>query len=289
MASSCVLSPSSARNTTPAATNSAPIGMPRCPVHYNRHHDRRPGVVRAGVGRRAAGVRPELQRARRRRRRHRRPPRRPPRRRPVGRHATPPDTLQLVFSTTKGATAILANLLAERGELDLDAPVASATGPSSPPRARPTSRCGGCSRHQAGLPVPDRGVTLEEVLDWDPVVEKLAASMPAVGAGHAARLPRRDLRLARRRGRAPHHRASPSARSSATSSPARSASTSGSACPTSTSAGSCRSSAGSTPDRPTDLDPAMKEMLEQFMGPDTMLGRALSCHGGAAAPTATTS
>src|SRR2546422_11049909 len=35
------------------------------------------------------------------------------------------DTLQLVFSTTKGATAICANQLVERGELDLDAPVAS--------------------------------------------------------------------------------------------------------------------------------------------------------------------
>src|SRR5215468_1527438 len=34
------------------------------------------------------------------------------------------DTLQLVFSTTKGATAICANLLAQRGELDMDAPVA---------------------------------------------------------------------------------------------------------------------------------------------------------------------
>ena len=34
-----------------------------------------------------------------------------------------PDTLQLVYSTTKGATAIAVNRLIERGELDLDAPV----------------------------------------------------------------------------------------------------------------------------------------------------------------------
>src|SRR4029453_3505134 len=33
------------------------------------------------------------------------------------------DTLQLVFSTTKGATAICASLLVQRGELDVDAPV----------------------------------------------------------------------------------------------------------------------------------------------------------------------
>ena len=33
------------------------------------------------------------------------------------------DSLQCVFSSTKGATAICAHLLAQRGELDLDAPV----------------------------------------------------------------------------------------------------------------------------------------------------------------------
>src|SRR3954453_16116736 len=35
------------------------------------------------------------------------------------------DTLQLVFSTTKGATAACANLLAQRGVLDMEAPVAA--------------------------------------------------------------------------------------------------------------------------------------------------------------------
>src|SRR6185436_17020948 len=35
------------------------------------------------------------------------------------------DTLQLFFSTTKGVAAICAHLLAQRGELDLDAPVAN--------------------------------------------------------------------------------------------------------------------------------------------------------------------
>ncbi|MEE8167074.1 MAG: serine hydrolase domain-containing protein, partial [Myxococcota bacterium] len=34
------------------------------------------------------------------------------------------DTIVMVFSTTKGMTAVVANLLAERGKLDLDAPVA---------------------------------------------------------------------------------------------------------------------------------------------------------------------
>jgi CubicO group peptidase (beta-lactamase class C family) len=35
------------------------------------------------------------------------------------------DTLQLVYSATKAATATCAHLLAQRGELDLDQPVAS--------------------------------------------------------------------------------------------------------------------------------------------------------------------
>src|SRR5438445_619496 len=35
------------------------------------------------------------------------------------------DTLQLVFSTTKGATAVCANLLTQRGVIDVDAPVAT--------------------------------------------------------------------------------------------------------------------------------------------------------------------
>ena len=34
------------------------------------------------------------------------------------------DSIAVVFSSTKGATAICAHLLAQRGELDLDAPVA---------------------------------------------------------------------------------------------------------------------------------------------------------------------
>ena len=33
--------------------------------------------------------------------------------------------MQLVFSTTKGATAVCANLLAQRGVIDVDAPVAT--------------------------------------------------------------------------------------------------------------------------------------------------------------------
>jgi CubicO group peptidase (beta-lactamase class C family) len=88
-----------------------------------------------------------------------------------------PDTLQLVFSTTKGATAVCANLLAQRAVLDLDAPVAgywpefAAAGKEALPVRYLLS-------HQAGLPAIDRRLTSEEMQAWDPVAEALAEQTP---------------------------------------------------------------------------------------------------------------
>ena len=94
------------------------------------------------------------------------------------------DTLQLVFSTTKGATAICANLLAERGALDLEAPVAEYW-----PEFAAAGKEGVLVRHllahQAGLPVIERSLSLEEVLAWDPVVEALAETAPLWEPGTA--------------------------------------------------------------------------------------------------------
>jgi CubicO group peptidase (beta-lactamase class C family) len=87
------------------------------------------------------------------------------------------DTIVLVFSSTKGMTAILANLLVERGEIDLDAPVArywpefAANGKEGIPVRWLLS-------HQAGLVTVDRTFDLDELCAWDPVVEALAAQEP---------------------------------------------------------------------------------------------------------------
>lgn len=96
-----------------------------------------------------------------------------------------PDTLQLVFSTTKGVTALCANLLAQRGLLDFDAPVArywpefAAAGKDAV-----TVRC--LIAHQAGLPYVDAaGLTLQDALAWDPVVEALARQAPLWEPGTA--------------------------------------------------------------------------------------------------------
>jgi CubicO group peptidase (beta-lactamase class C family) len=86
-------------------------------------------------------------------------------------------TLQLVFSTTKGATALCVALLAQRGEIDYDAKVAdywpefAAAGKGEIPVRVLMS-------HRAGLPVIDRTLTADEVFAWTPLAEALAAQAP---------------------------------------------------------------------------------------------------------------
>lgn len=93
--------------------------------------------------------------------------------------ATPygPDHLQLVFSATKGATAICAHILAERGLLDLDAPVADYW-PEFAAHGKADVPVSWLLSHRVGLPDVDRPMTVDEVLAWDPVVEALADSVP---------------------------------------------------------------------------------------------------------------
>jgi CubicO group peptidase (beta-lactamase class C family) len=96
---------------------------------------------------------------------------------PAGRHPWGPDTLTSVWSCTKGATALCAHILADRDELDLDAPVArywpefAKNGKADVPVAM-------LLNHEAGLPA------LRELLpdgafgEWDLMVERLAAEEP---------------------------------------------------------------------------------------------------------------
>ena len=86
-------------------------------------------------------------------------------------------TLQLVFSSTKGATAVCANLLAQRGLLDLDAPVASYW-PEFAQAGKERLPVRFLLSHQAGLPAVDATLTAEEVWAWEPVIEALAAQKP---------------------------------------------------------------------------------------------------------------
>lgn len=94
------------------------------------------------------------------------------------------DTTVLVFSTTKGVAAICANLLAQRGELDLDAPVASYW-PEFKAEGKENVPVRWLLSHRVGLPVVSVDVTPEQVLAWDPIVEILAAERPIWEPGTA--------------------------------------------------------------------------------------------------------
>lgn len=188
-----------------------------------------------------------------------------------------PDTIQLVFSTTKGWTAALANLLIERGQLDVDAPVASYW-PEFAAEGKGAIPVRWLLTHQAGLPFPTEPCTLEDVLSWDGVVAKLAASTPQWEPGTAhgyhavtygflvGEVLRRitgmtvgELFAAELAGplgldawiglpAEQEPRVEPLV-------------------------------GGLTPDPDADVDPALRAMLEQFLGPESLLGRALSCNG----------
>ncbi|HEY1830104.1 MAG TPA: serine hydrolase domain-containing protein [Acidimicrobiales bacterium] len=94
------------------------------------------------------------------------------------------DALQLVFSSTKGATAICANLLEQRGQLDLSAPVANYW-PEFAQAGKENIPVLWLLSHQAGLPVVDRDLSPEEAQAWDPMIEALAAQAPVWEPGTA--------------------------------------------------------------------------------------------------------
>jgi CubicO group peptidase (beta-lactamase class C family) len=94
------------------------------------------------------------------------------------------DTLALVFSTTKGWTAICALLLWERGLLDIDAPVASVW-PEFAAAGKESITTRQLLSHQAGLPAFDEPMTIEECHDLDCVSARLAAQAPRWEPGTA--------------------------------------------------------------------------------------------------------
>lgn len=95
------------------------------------------------------------------------------------------DTLTMVWSSTKGATALCAHLLADRGELDFAAPVArywpefAKNGKADVPVAM-------LLNHQVGLPAVREFLPNGAFADWELMVEKLAAEEPfwAPGTRH---------------------------------------------------------------------------------------------------------
>jgi CubicO group peptidase (beta-lactamase class C family) len=87
------------------------------------------------------------------------------------------DTVVLVFSSTKGVTAVCANRLIEDGRLDPDAPVASYW-PEFAAKGKDAITVAQVLSHQAGLPMVEGDYSLTEVLAWDPMAESLARQVP---------------------------------------------------------------------------------------------------------------
>jgi CubicO group peptidase (beta-lactamase class C family) len=88
------------------------------------------------------------------------------------------DTIVPVFSTTKIATAVCAHLLAERGELDLDAPVARYW-PEFATEGKRKIPVKWLLSHRAGLPALEKPFSMDSVQAWDPIVAALARQRPA--------------------------------------------------------------------------------------------------------------
>ena len=103
---------------------------------------------------------------------------------PVAQRPWTRDTLCLVFSATKGATALCAHVLASRGLLDLDAPVArywpefAAAGKAEIPVRM-------LLNHQAGLAALDGRLPAEALFDWERMAAALAAQKPNWTPGSA--------------------------------------------------------------------------------------------------------
>ena len=94
------------------------------------------------------------------------------------------DTLQLVFSTTKGVTASCVNLLIQRGLIDVDAPVARYW-PEFAQSGKEDIPVRWLLCHKAGLAVIDKRLSLEEALAWSPVIEALEVQEPIWEPGTA--------------------------------------------------------------------------------------------------------
>jgi CubicO group peptidase (beta-lactamase class C family) len=95
------------------------------------------------------------------------------------------DTLQLIFSTTKGVTAIALAMCVQRGLLDYGERV-STYWPEFAAHGKGEVTVAQLLSHQVGLISVDAPTTLAEALDWDTTVARLADTKPdwPIGTAH---------------------------------------------------------------------------------------------------------
>ena len=184
------------------------------------------------------------------------------------------DTLQLIFSTTKGLTAIAVALCAQRGLLDYRARVADYW-PEFASSGKDAITVAQLLSHQAGLPAVDGPLTIDQVVDWDHMVRVLGEQAPlwepGTGHGyHAVTFGWLAGELVRR--------VDPKGRSLGVFVAEEVAAPVG-----------AEAWIGLPPEQdarvsplvsePPSTDPAIVAVMQQFMGPDTLAGRALFLNG----------
>ncbi len=94
------------------------------------------------------------------------------------------ETLQLVFSTTKGAAAVCVARLVEAGLVSYDDPVC-AHWPEFAANGKESVTVGQMMSHQAGVPFVDEPLSFDQIMDVAPVVDALARQAPVWTPGTA--------------------------------------------------------------------------------------------------------
>lgn len=95
------------------------------------------------------------------------------------------DTIVNVYSTTKTMTALVALWLADRGELDFDAPVARYW-PEFAANGKAGVKVSHLMSHSAGLPDWEPPIAKEDLYDWEKVTDLLARQAPQWEPGAAS-------------------------------------------------------------------------------------------------------
>jgi CubicO group peptidase (beta-lactamase class C family) len=95
------------------------------------------------------------------------------------------DTIINVYSTTKTMTALVALLLADRGQLDFDAPVARYW-PEFAANGKQNIKVSYLMSHSSGLSGWRQPITAEDLYDWEKMTSLLAAQAPLWEPGTAS-------------------------------------------------------------------------------------------------------